>query len=140
MGKVTKGAKLLFIHLIADMQGKGYLSQTNQELARLHEIHRNTASRWINELVRQGYLQKEIIYHENTEGVQQRRLYPTQKSVELLPKGMIGFSFSVDTYQPQEVELETETLKAPNNSVDTPKQNGLGVSTEKMIERPEWVM
>lgn len=68
--------KVLFSEITALSNKYGYCTASNGYFARLYDRPKSTISRWINLLIKLGYLQSEMIYKENSKEIQERRLYP----------------------------------------------------------------
>lgn len=69
-------ARELYSEITALSNKDGYCHASNGYFARLYEVDNGTVSRWISTLEECGYLEREIIYHEGTKQVKERRLYP----------------------------------------------------------------
>ena len=68
--------KVLFSEITALSNKYGYCTASNGYFARLYDRPKQTISRWINLLIKLGYLKSEMIYKENSKEIQERRLYP----------------------------------------------------------------
>ena len=68
--------KVLFSEITALSNKYGYCTASNGYFARLYDRPKPTISRWINLLIKLGYLKSEMIYKENSKEIQERRLYP----------------------------------------------------------------
>lgn len=68
--------KVLFSEITALSNKYGYCTASNGYFARLYDRPKPTISRWINLLIKLGYLKPEMIYKENSKEIQERRLYP----------------------------------------------------------------
>lgn len=69
-------ARELYSEITALSNKDGYCHASNSYFAKLYDIDNGTVSRWISTLEDCGYLEREIIYHEGTKQVKERRLYP----------------------------------------------------------------
>lgn len=69
-------ARELYSEITALSNKDGYCHASNGYFAKLYDVDNGTISRWISLLEECGYLQREIIYHEGTKQVKERRLYP----------------------------------------------------------------
>lgn len=69
-------ARELYSEITALSNKDGYCHASNGYFAKLYEVDNGTVSRWISTLEECGYLEREIIYHEGTKQVKERRLYP----------------------------------------------------------------
>lgn len=68
--------KVLFSEITALSNKYGYCTASNGYFAKLYDRPKPTISRWINLLIKLGYLKSEMIYKENSKEIQERRLYP----------------------------------------------------------------
>lgn len=68
--------KVLFSEITALSNKYGYCTASNGYFARLYDRPKPTISRWINLLIKLGYLKSEMIYKENSKEIKERRLYP----------------------------------------------------------------
>ena len=66
--------KLIYGEITALCDNLGYCWATNEYFAKLYQVSRETVSRWINHLVKKGYLYSEIIYKENSSEILNRIL------------------------------------------------------------------
>lgn len=77
---LSPNAKLLYgeITALADEQGNCY--ETNRYFAELYDVSQVSVSKWINQLVKNGYLNSTLIYKKDSKEVDQRVL-----NISLLP-------------------------------------------------------
>ena len=66
--------KLLYGEITALCDKLGYCWATNDYFAKLYNVSRETVSRWVNHLVKKGYLFSQIIYKENSSEILNRVL------------------------------------------------------------------
>lgn len=81
--RLSANERLLFGEIAALSNEDGYCTAKNSYFARVYDTATTTISRWINHLVKYGYLKSEIIYKENSNAIQGRKLYPI--STPLVP-------------------------------------------------------
>lgn len=74
--RLSASEKLLFGEITALSNENGYCTAGNSYFARLYDTAIRTVSKWVNDLVKYGYLKSEIIYKENSNAIQGRKLYP----------------------------------------------------------------
>lgn len=67
-------AKLLYGELTALANAEGYCWATNAHFTALYNVSDRTVSRWIEELIKKGYISREVIRNAKQE-VTERRLY-----------------------------------------------------------------
>ena len=68
--------KWLFADIPALCKSEGYCWATNEYLASIYNSSKETISRWISNLAKQGHVRVELIYKEGTKEIIQRRIYP----------------------------------------------------------------
>ena len=66
--------KLLYGEITALCDKLGYCWATNDYFAKLYNVSRETVSRWVNHLIKKGYLFSQIIYKENSSEILNRVL------------------------------------------------------------------
>lgn len=71
---ISAGAKILYGEIAYLAQEKGYCDITNQTLADYYDVTKETVSKWISILIKQGYLTREVFRDSNNQ-VTERRLY-----------------------------------------------------------------
>lgn len=67
--------KLLFGHITALCNEKGYCWATNSYLAKAHNKSKNHISSCIANLVKNNYLKLEIEYNENSKEIKSRKIF-----------------------------------------------------------------
>lgn len=61
---------------ITALTGKyGYCYATNSYFAKLYKVNKNTISRWIKNLEKNGYINTELIYKNNSLEIEKRKIY-----------------------------------------------------------------
>ena len=68
-------AKLLYGEITALCNEKGYCWASNNYFAELYGVSTKSISKWINQLVKKGYIYSQMIYKDNTKAIKERRLY-----------------------------------------------------------------
>ena len=71
---LTDGAKLLYGEITALCNEKGYCWASNSYFADLYSVSNVSISKWINQLVKQGYLTSEMQYKEGSKEILHRYL------------------------------------------------------------------
>ena len=82
--------KILFSEITALSNKYGYCTASNGYFARLYDRPKPTISKWINLLIKLGYLKSEMIYKENSKEIKERRLYPITTPINANVKGGIN--------------------------------------------------
>ena len=72
--ELCPNAKLLYGEITALCNKKGYCWATNRYFARLYQVDAITVSRWINQLIKKGYIFSTIKYKEATKEIKKRIL------------------------------------------------------------------
>jgi len=72
---LTANAKLLYGEITALTNDKGYCWASNGYFAELYEVSKETISRWISILEKNGYVNTQIIYRDNSKEILERRIY-----------------------------------------------------------------
>lgn len=80
--KLTPNAKLLYGEITALCNEKGYCWAGNEYFAELYEVSKETISRWISDLIKCGYLTREIVYKEGTKQIINRYLRINQHPID----------------------------------------------------------
>ncbi|MBO0481809.1 DnaD domain protein [Candidatus Enterococcus courvalinii] len=82
---LTANAKLLYGEITALCNEKGFCWASNDYFASLYDVNKVTISRWISDLIRCGYVSREMIYKEGSNEIVNRYLrinqYPINKNV-----------------------------------------------------------
>ena len=82
--------KVLFSEITALANKNGYCTASNGYFAKLYDRPKPTISKWINLLIKLGYLNSKMIYKENSKEVRERRLYPITMPINADVKGGIN--------------------------------------------------
>lgn len=77
---LTPNAKLIYGEITALANKRGYCWAANRYFADTYGVAINSASRWINQLIEQGYVRSELIKDTNTGEIKERRLYILNES------------------------------------------------------------
>lgn len=72
---LTPNAKLLYGEITALCNERGYCWASNDYFAELYKTSNRTISRWIQQLITNGYITSEMIYREGTKEVEKRYIY-----------------------------------------------------------------
>lgn len=83
--ELTSNAKLLYGEITALCNEKGYCWATNEYFSNLYQVSKTSISKWINSLVKKGYITSDIIYIEGTKQIENRYLrivaYPSKEKL-----------------------------------------------------------
>lgn len=71
---LTANAKLLYAEITSLTHKTGYCYATNEYFAELYGVNQNTVREWMSQLEKAGYINREIVYKENTKEVAERRI------------------------------------------------------------------
>ena len=72
--RLTANAKLLYAEITSLTHKTGYCYATNEHFADLYDVNQNTVREWMSQLEKAGYINREILYKENTKEVSERRI------------------------------------------------------------------
>lgn len=72
--ELNPNAKLLYGEITALCNEKGYCWATNEYFSELYQVSKVSISKWINLLIKKGYIFSEIIYKENSKEIEARFL------------------------------------------------------------------
>ena len=70
--QLSPNAKLLYGEITALCNSEGYCWASNKYFAELYEVTTITISRWINALIKRGYITSHFIYKEGTNEIDKR--------------------------------------------------------------------
>lgn len=71
---ITANAKLLYGEITALSNKLGYCYATNEYFAKLYNVNKSSITRWITELVDNGFITREIVYKEDSMEIETRYL------------------------------------------------------------------
>ncbi|MFW3380120.1 helix-turn-helix domain-containing protein [Aliarcobacter butzleri] len=99
--RLSPNAKLLYAEITALCGKDGKCWAKNSYFAELYEVSKKSISRWVNELVENGYIKSKIIYKKDTKEIENRYLTlsnGTDKNVNTYgQKHTEGMDKNVDT-------------------------------------------
>ena len=75
--RLSMGAKLIHGHINKLSQRKGHCCVTNAFFAQFYKTSINSVSNWINQLIKYGYLKRELIYEITNKKIARRKLKST---------------------------------------------------------------
>ncbi|WP_323669133.1 helix-turn-helix domain-containing protein [Aliarcobacter butzleri] len=125
--RLSPNAKLLYAEITALCGKDGKCWAKNSYFAELYEVSKKSISRWVNELVENGYIKSKIIYKKDTKEIENRYLTlsnGTDKNVNTYgQKHTEGMDKNVDTPMDKKVidnntrlEYYKENNKEESNS------------------------
>lgn len=79
---ITPNAKLLYAEITALTNQKGYCWSSNSYFAELYGVSNTSISKWISQLVENGYLTSQLIYKEGTKEILNRYLRLVKGGIE----------------------------------------------------------
>ena len=80
--KITPNAKLLYAEITALTNQKGYCWSSNSYFAELYGVSNTSISKWISQLVENGYLTSQLIYKDGTKEILNRYLRLVKGGIE----------------------------------------------------------
>jgi len=94
--RLNANAKLLYGEITALCNEKGYCWANNNYFSKLYEVDQRTIIRWINQLIKYGYIYSELKYKANSKEIEYRYLKlnntPINENAELNGKNVMGGS------------------------------------------------
>ncbi|WP_077317604.1 helix-turn-helix domain-containing protein [Virgibacillus proomii] len=72
---ITANAKLLYGEITALCNEKGFCWARDSYFTELYGVSRSTIQRWFNQLEKNGYIRREVKYHEGTRNIEHRYTY-----------------------------------------------------------------
>ena len=73
--RLTANAKFLYCDIAALSRQKGYCYASNAYFASLNDCSEQSVINWLNQLVKCGYIIRELVYDNTKKNVKERRLY-----------------------------------------------------------------
>lgn len=73
--RLTANAKFLYGDIAALSRQKGYCYASNAYFASLNDCSEQSVINWLNQLVKCGYIIRELVYDDTKKNVKERRLY-----------------------------------------------------------------
>lgn len=92
---ITPNAKLLYAEITALCNDKGYCWAGNAYFAELYGVTKTSISNWISSLQKNGYIDIQLIYKENSKEIQSRHIsiannIPIQNNLNTYTKDFVG--------------------------------------------------
>ena len=92
---ITPNAKLLYAEITALCNDKGYCWAGNAYFAELYGVTKTSISNWISSLQKNGYIDVQFIYKENSKEIQSRHIsiannIPIQNNLNTYTKNIVG--------------------------------------------------
>lgn len=91
---ITPNAKLLYAEITALCNDKGYCWAGNAYFAELYGVTKTSISNWISSLQKNGYIDVQLIYKENSKEIQSRHIsiannIPIQNNLDTYTKNIV---------------------------------------------------
>lgn len=91
---ITPNAKLLYAEITALCNDKGYCWAGNAYFAELYGVTKTSISNWISSLQKNGYIEVQLIYKENSKEIQSRHIsiannIPIQNNLDTYTKDFV---------------------------------------------------
>ena len=92
---ITPNAKLLYAEITALCNDKGYCWAGNAYFAELYGVTKTSISNWISSLQKNGYIDVQLIYKENSKEIKSRHIsivnnMPIQNNLNTYTKNIVG--------------------------------------------------
>lgn len=126
--ELTPNAKLLYGEITALCNEKGYCWATNKYFADLYMVSVVSVSKWINLLVKKGYLSSDLIYKDGTKEIEGRYLrivsYPIKEKFNTpIKEKFKDNSTSINNTNNKEIMSEQSSDDTPLLNLDTTNQS-----------------
>lgn len=130
--ELTPNAKLLYGEITALCNEKGYCWANNQYFSNLYGVSKTTISKWVNQLIKRGYVQSEIRYKKGTKEIKGRYLKISNTPIKEKDKGYLR-----KVKDPIEEKFNTpieEKLKDNTTSFNTTSNNTLDIPFVEIVD------
>lgn len=118
---LAPNAKLLYGEITALCNEKGYCWASNQYFADLYHSSISAVQKWVNSLVKKGYINLELVYKEGTKQVLHRKLYITPGVNIYTTSHKNLYDPGVKNYMTPGVNIYVENNKDINNTFNNKK-------------------
>ena len=130
---ITPNAKLLYGEITALSNKHGYCYASNAYFSSLYGVSKTSINNWINELIDNKFISREIVYAENSKEVVNRYLrivdHPMQENLEGSPKNLaynntLNNTYNITSNNPTGMgENSNKTnILGNNNQISQPSQ------------------
>lgn len=125
--RLKANEKILYSEITALANAKGYCYAKNQYFAELYDVHKNTISSWISHLCELGYLRLELIFKEDSNEIQERRIYisvpPINENVDTpQSKDLYPINENIDTPINQKIEDNITSINNTSKNIEKEKE------------------
>ena len=125
---ITPNAKLLYAEITALCNDKGYCWAGNAYFAELYGVTKTSISNWISSLQKNGYIDVQFIYKENSKEIQCRHIsiannIPIQNNLNTYTKNIVGGIQKNFTDNTQIINIKKD--KIISKDIITQKQKSL---------------
>ena len=125
---ITPNAKLLYAEITALCNDKGYCWAGNAYFAELYGVTKTSISNWISSLQKNGYIDVQLIYKENSKEIQCRHIsiannIPIQNNLNTYTKNIVGGIQKNFTDNTQIINIKKD--KIISKDIITQKQKSL---------------
>lgn len=114
---LTASAKLLYAEITSLTHKTGYCYATNEYFAELYGVNQNTVREWLVQLEKAGYINREIVYKENTKEVSERRIRISE-SPHLIFQPTPLHDFKGENNKDMNIKLENTPYNPPRDEID----------------------
>lgn len=125
---ITPNAKLLYAEITALCNDKGYCWAGNAYFAELYGVTKTSISNWISSLQKNGYIDVQFVYKENSKEIQCRHIsiannIPIQNNLNTYTKNIVGGIQKNFTDNTQIINIKKD--KIISKDIITQKQKSL---------------
>ena len=130
---ITPNAKLLYGEITALSNKHGYCYASNAYFSSLYGVSKTSINNWINELIDNKFISREIVYAENSKEVVNRYLrivdHPMQENLEGSPKNLaynntLNNTYNITSNNPTGMgeNSNKNNILGNNNQISQPSQ------------------
>ena len=120
---LTPNAKLLYAEITALINMNGICFATNKYFSQLYGKTKTTVSKWVSELVKEGYIELHFTYKEGTKDIDKRY-------IRILKGGV-----AKQNYNPLVKNLKDNNININNNTTYSNKKPSIDEIKEYCLER-----
>jgi len=141
--RLKAAEKLMYAEITALSEKNGYCHAGNTYFANLYNVSKETVSRWVSNLEKEGFVKRQIIYKEGTKQIQGRYISIAQK---ILINPVDARDYPIDEIVPIDEKVNTpidnkvsrpidEKVKVNTTSSNTTRVNkNIAVSQSELID------
>lgn len=140
---ITPNAKLLYAEITALCNDKGYCWAGNAYFAELYGVTKTSISNWISSLQKNGYVDVQLIYKENSKEIQSRHIsiannIPIQNNLDTRTKNIVegiqkNFTDNTKIINTKKEEIISKDIITQNQKPLIPKETKKAKKTKDIV-------